>query len=67
MPENSLFGVPNGSDSLESKEKDSPTKSKVQAAREATSLASGLFDDNEDEDDFFSGKTLKTPMPGELV
>lgn len=67
MPDNSLFGVPNGSDSLESKEKDSPTKSKVQAAREATSLAGSLFDDNEDDDDFFSGKTLKNPTSGELV
>ncbi|XP_053477043.1 WASH complex subunit 2 isoform X2 [Ictalurus furcatus] len=61
FPENRLFGSPNGSDSLESKENDSPVKSKVQAARKQTSLGSGLFDDNEDDDDFFSGKTLKKP------
>ncbi|XP_058241911.1 WASH complex subunit 2A isoform X2 [Hemibagrus wyckioides] len=61
FPENNLFGSPNGSDSLESKENDSPVKSKVQAAREQTSLGSGLFGDNEDDDDFFSGKTLKKP------
>ncbi|KAF4090256.1 hypothetical protein AMELA_G00049900 [Ameiurus melas] len=58
FPENLLFGSPNGSDLLESKENDSPVKSKVQAARKQTSLGSGLFDDNEDDDDFFSGKTL---------
>lgn len=67
LPENNLFGSPNGSDSLESKENDRPVKSKVQAAREQASLRSGLFEDNEDDDDFFSGKTLKKPMFGELV
>ncbi|XP_060781770.1 WASH complex subunit 2 isoform X2 [Neoarius graeffei] len=61
FPENNLFGSPNGSDSLESKENDRPVKSKVQAAREQTSLRSGLFEDTEDDDDFFSGKTLKKP------
>ncbi|KAB5581811.1 hypothetical protein PHYPO_G00179930 [Pangasianodon hypophthalmus] len=61
FPENSLFGSPNGSDSLMSKENDRPVKSKVQAAREQTSQGSGLFDDNEDDDDFFSGKMLKKP------
>lgn len=72
MPENSgVFGSPNGSDSTESKEKDSPDKSKVQAAREQTSLGGGLFDDNDedddDDDDFFSGKTLKKSTSGELT
>ncbi|KAK3573835.1 hypothetical protein QTP86_032902 [Hemibagrus guttatus] len=61
FPENSLFGSPNGLDSLESKENDNPVKSKVQAARKQTSLGSGLFGDNEDDGDFFSGKTLKKP------
>ncbi|XP_047668068.1 WASH complex subunit 2C isoform X3 [Tachysurus fulvidraco] len=60
FPGNSLFGSPNGSDSLESKENDSLTKSTVQAAREQTSIGSRLFGDNEeDDDDFFSGKTHK--------
>lgn len=67
LPENRLFGSPNGSDSLENKENDSPVKSKVQAARKQTSLGSSLFDDNEDDEDFFSGKTLKKPTFGELV
>ncbi|KAI5108141.1 WASH complex subunit 2 isoform X2, partial [Silurus meridionalis] len=58
FPENNLFGSPNGSDSLESKENDRPVKSKTQAAREQTSLGSGLFDDNDD-DDFFTGKAVK--------
>ncbi|KAM9477837.1 WASH complex subunit 2 isoform 2-T2 [Clarias gariepinus] len=60
FPENSLFGSPNGSDSLESKENDRLVKSKVQDVRDQPSLGGGLFDDNED-DDFFSGSTLKKP------
>ncbi|TTG62689.1 WASH complex subunit 2 [Bagarius yarrelli] len=59
--ESSLFGSSHGSNSLESKEDESFVKSKGQAAREQTSPGSGLFDDNEDEDDFFSGKTHKKP------
>ncbi|XP_014070819.1 WASH complex subunit 2A isoform X10 [Salmo salar] len=63
FPENSLFGIPNNSDSVEGRENGSlakPNKTQTSAPRN-TSLGGGgggLFDDDE-EDDFFTGKSLK--------
>uniref|UniRef100_A0A4W5MRJ3 FAM21/CAPZIP domain-containing protein n=1 Tax=Hucho hucho TaxID=62062 RepID=A0A4W5MRJ3_9TELE len=63
FPENSLFGIPNNSDSVEGSENGSlakPNKTQTSAPRK-TSLGGGgggLFDDDE-EDDFFTGKSLK--------
>ncbi|KAK1791585.1 hypothetical protein P4O66_013589, partial [Electrophorus voltai] len=64
FPENTLFGSENTLDSLENKKNDSPVKPKVQAAPKQASLVGGLFDDNDEDNDIFSGKTLKTPTPG---
>ncbi|XP_052007146.1 WASH complex subunit 2 isoform X2 [Xyrauchen texanus] len=63
FPENKLFGSPNDSDSLESKDRKSPVRPKVQAAPKHTSVGGGLFDDEENDDDFFSRKTLKISTP----
>ncbi|XP_029554623.1 WASH complex subunit 2C isoform X7 [Salmo trutta] len=63
FPENSLFGIPKNSDSVEGRENGSlakPNKTQTSAPRN-TSLGGGgggLFDDDE-EDDFFTGKSLK--------
>ncbi|XP_041743074.1 WASH complex subunit 2 isoform X3 [Coregonus clupeaformis] len=63
FPENSLFGIPNDSDSVAGRENGSsakPNKTQTSAPRN-TSLGGGgggLFDDDE-EDDFFTGKSLK--------
>ncbi|XP_066534742.1 WASH complex subunit 2 isoform X2 [Hoplias malabaricus] len=63
FPENSLFGSPSTSDSLESKANDSPVKPKMQATSKPAAIGGGLFDDDDDEDaDFFSGKAPKKPI-----
>ncbi|XP_076830627.1 WASH complex subunit 2A isoform X2 [Brachyhypopomus gauderio] len=62
FPDKNLFSSANTSDSLENKEIDSPVKSKVQAALKPASVGT-LFDDNEEDDDIFSGKTHKKPTP----
>uniref|UniRef100_A0A8C7QZY8 FAM21/CAPZIP domain-containing protein n=1 Tax=Oncorhynchus mykiss TaxID=8022 RepID=A0A8C7QZY8_ONCMY len=67
--ENSLFGIPNNSDSVEGRENGSLAKSnKTQtSAPRKTSLGGGgggLFDDDE-EDDFFTGKSLKKSSSAE--
>ncbi|KTG35255.1 hypothetical protein cypCar_00009220, partial [Cyprinus carpio] len=66
FPENKLFGLPNDSGSLESKNSKSPVKPKVQAAPKRASVGGGLFDDEEDEDDFFSGKAPNKSTPGQV-
>ncbi|XP_038148890.1 WASH complex subunit 2 isoform X2 [Cyprinodon tularosa] len=63
FPDNSLFGSGQNNDSEERKENGTPaagTKAspKQTPARPSAAGIGGLFDD-EDEDDFFSGKTLK--------
>ncbi|KAL0177629.1 hypothetical protein M9458_026523, partial [Cirrhinus mrigala] len=60
-----LFGSPNDSDSLESKDSKSPVKPapKVLAAPKRASVGGGLFDDDDDDDDFFSGKTPNKSTP----
>ncbi|XP_051507245.1 WASH complex subunit 2C isoform X2 [Myxocyprinus asiaticus] len=58
FPESNLFSSPNDSDSLESKDGNSPARPKVQGAPKHASVGVGLFDENNDVD-FFSGKTLK--------
>lgn len=69
--ENSLFGIPNNSDSVEGRENGSlakPNKTQTSAPRN-TSLGGGgggLFDDDE-EDDFFTGKSLKKSSSGRLL
>uniref|UniRef100_A0A673JBK3 WASH complex subunit FAM21A-like n=1 Tax=Sinocyclocheilus rhinocerous TaxID=307959 RepID=A0A673JBK3_9TELE len=65
FPGNKLFGLPNDSDSLESKNSKSPVKPKVQAAPKRASVGSGLFDDEDDDDDFFSGKAPNKSTPGQ--
>lgn len=67
MPENSLFGSTNSPDSVESKDQDCRVTSKVQTAQEQSTLGNSLFDDNDDDEDFFSGKTLKKPTSGESL
>ncbi|XP_031691363.1 WASH complex subunit 2 isoform X4 [Oncorhynchus kisutch] len=69
FPENSLFGIPNNSESVEGRENGSLAKSnKTQtSAPRKTSLGGGgggLFDDDE-EDDFFTGKSLKKSSSAE--
>ncbi|XP_064790035.1 WASH complex subunit 2 isoform X3 [Oncorhynchus masou masou] len=69
FPENSLFGIPNNSDSVKGRENGSQAKSnKTQtSAPRKTSLGGGgggLFDDDE-EDDFFTGKSLKKSSSAE--
>ncbi|KAM9395431.1 WASH complex subunit 2-like isoform 3-T3 [Salvelinus alpinus] len=55
--ENSLFGTPNDSDSVEGRENGSPAKpSKTQTSAPRKTALGGLFDD--EEDDFFTGKSL---------
>uniref|UniRef100_A0A8C2BNQ3 FAM21/CAPZIP domain-containing protein n=1 Tax=Cyprinus carpio TaxID=7962 RepID=A0A8C2BNQ3_CYPCA len=66
FPENKLFGLPNDSGSLESKNSKSPVKPKVQAAPKRASVGGGLFDDEDDEDDFFSGKAPNKSTPGQV-
>ncbi|XP_063047847.1 WASH complex subunit 2 isoform X2 [Engraulis encrasicolus] len=61
FPDNSLFGSPNNSDTLESKEASDPFK--PQPPPMPKSDSGGLFDEDEDEDDFFSGRTAKKPSP----
>ncbi|XP_038816662.1 WASH complex subunit 2C-like isoform X2 [Salvelinus namaycush] len=57
FPENSLFGTPNDSDSVEGRENGSPAKpSKTQTSAPRKTALGGLFDD--EEDDFFTGKSL---------
>ncbi|XP_073690256.1 WASH complex subunit 2 isoform X2 [Garra rufa] len=65
--ERKLFGSPNDSDSLESKDNKSPVKPapKVQATPKRASVGGGLFDDEDDDDDFFSGKTPNKSTPGQ--
>ncbi|XP_061083806.1 WASH complex subunit 2 isoform X2 [Conger conger] len=61
FPEGSLFGSPaNGSNSLEDRENGGPAKPRP-APKQAPKQApvGGLFDDDGDDDDFFSGSTLK--------
>uniref|UniRef100_A0A8C8FXA8 FAM21/CAPZIP domain-containing protein n=1 Tax=Oncorhynchus tshawytscha TaxID=74940 RepID=A0A8C8FXA8_ONCTS len=69
FPENSLFGIPNNSDSVEGRENGSLAKSNktLTSAPRKTSLGGGgggLFDDDE-EDDFFTGKSLKKSSSAE--
>ncbi|XP_055758831.1 WASH complex subunit 2-like isoform X3 [Salvelinus fontinalis] len=55
--ENSLFGTPNDSDSVEGRENGSPAKpSKTQTSAPRKTALGGMFDD--EEDDFFTGKSL---------
>ncbi|XP_076142304.1 WASH complex subunit 2A isoform X3 [Alosa pseudoharengus] len=61
FPENSLFGSPNDSDSVESKENGDSFKPKPPPMEKRSTGAGGLFDEDDDEDDFFSGNTLKKP------
>lgn len=64
MTENSLFGSPNYSDSVEGKENGDSLKPKPPPMEKRSTGGVGLFDeDNEDDDDFFSGKTLTKPSP----
>ncbi|XP_057198486.1 WASH complex subunit 2 isoform X2 [Triplophysa rosa] len=63
FPENSLFGTPNDSDFLESKDDKSPVRPKIQAAPKRSPAGGGLFDDDDDGDDFFTGKTLTKSTP----
>uniref|UniRef100_A0A672L1Z4 WASH complex subunit FAM21-like n=1 Tax=Sinocyclocheilus grahami TaxID=75366 RepID=A0A672L1Z4_SINGR len=65
FPGNKLFGLPNDSDSLESKNSKSPVKPKAQAAPKRASVGGGLFDDEDDDDDFFSGKAPNKSTPGQ--
>ncbi|XP_016329373.1 WASH complex subunit FAM21C-like isoform X4 [Sinocyclocheilus anshuiensis] len=65
FPGNKLFGLPNDSDSLESKNSKSPVKPKVQAAPKRASVGGGLFDDEDDDDNFFSGKAPNKSTPGQ--
>ncbi|XP_024280950.1 WASH complex subunit 2C isoform X2 [Oncorhynchus tshawytscha] len=57
FPENSLFGTPNDSDSVEGRENGSPAKPiKTQTSAPRKTALGGLFDDEEDH--FFTGESL---------
>ncbi|KAM9726555.1 WASH complex subunit 2 isoform 3-T3 [Menidia menidia] len=65
FPDNSLFSSGHESDSAESKEngtlsvKGSTAPKQVHIGAIGSGVGSGLFDDEDEEDDFFSGKSLK--------
>lgn len=64
VAENSLFGSPNDSDSLENGDSLKPQPPPM--PKQSTG-GGGLFDeDDDDDDDFFSGKTLKKPSPSKF-
>ncbi|XP_040906025.1 WASH complex subunit 2 [Toxotes jaculatrix] len=59
FPDNSLFSSGNDSDSVGSKENGTPVLKASAASKQLPAGAGGLFDDEDEDDDFFSGKSLK--------
>ncbi|XP_056148378.1 WASH complex subunit 2 isoform X3 [Lampris incognitus] len=58
-PDNGLFGSDNESDSVRSKKNGTSVQPKVAAAKRVPTGVGGLFDEDDDEDDFFSDKSVK--------
>jgi hypothetical protein len=64
--ENSLFGTPNDSDSVEGRENGSPAKPiKTQTSAPRKTALGGLFDDEEDH--FFTGERLNKSSSGKSI